>query len=321
MWILFGLFAAVAGVSMADMLVSSKTDTPEDEGSSDTTSTDTADVPHVRTSALPDTIVFENHASSPSPLYHAQEMGLFDDLDERVHSSDLYPPAQPPLPQYLEGGSGDNRLTGTIANDTLVGGAGNDTLVGAGGDNLLQVDSGANHLIGAEGNDTLIGGSGNDTLEGGWGDDLLFAGQGDNLLMGGAGNDTLIGAFLNDTGQDHSGANFLNGGAGDDLLIAGQADTLSGGEGADLFALGDWLAGGAPALIVDFNSSLDQIVLHYDPDRLPPPEVSVTFSADQPDMADIRLNGHIVAHVANAPSLTADAIAIVAGHPVAIAAE
>ncbi|WP_071469447.1 calcium-binding protein [Roseinatronobacter thiooxidans] len=247
--------------------------------------------------------------------------GLFDDLDERIHSSDLFAPVAPPQPVFLEGGAGNDRLVGTVANDTLVGGAGDDILIGAGGDDVLYVDSGANHLIGGEGDDSLIGGAGNDTLEGGWGNDLLVAGGGANLLMGGAGDDTLLGAFLDDAGQDRSGANFLNGGAGDDLLIAGQGDTLNGGAGADFFALGDWLAGRAPAMIVDYSPEQDQIVLHYDPDRLSQPDVRVTFNEDQPDMAEIRLNGQIVAHVANASGLTADAIAIVAGHPAAIAAE
>ena len=247
--------------------------------------------------------------------------GLFDDLDERIHSSDLLPPAAPPQPAFLEGGAGNDRLVGTVANDTLAGGAGDDVLIGAGGDNVLYVDSGANHLIGGEGDDSLIGGAGNDTLEGGWGNDLLVAGGGANLLMGGAGDDTLLGASLDDAGQDRSGANFLNGGAGDDLLIAGQGDTLNGGAGADHFALGDWLAGHAPAMIVDYSPEQDQIVLHYDPDRLSQPDVRVTFNEGQPDMAEIRLNGQIVAHVANASGLTADAIAIVAGHPAAIAAE
>lgn len=358
MWMFFGLLAAVAGASMADFLVSSKSDSDQDEdrmggsegetsgthqgqttglsqmmGLEDDASTITPQVDRALYMGLFDDLDERIHSSdlyppvpgqpdlpepqddepAPTPQYErTPDMGLFDHLDERIHSSDLYPPAQQPQPAFLEGGPQDDRLTGTVADDTLRGGGGNDTLIGAGGNNLLQVDSGANHLIGGEGNDVLRGGSGNDTLEGGWGD---------NVLMGGAGDDTLVGAALDDSGQDRSGANFLNGGAGDDLLIAGQGDMLSGGEGADQFALGDWLAGAAPALIVDYSPEVDQIVLHYDPDRLTQPEVSVTFDATQPDTADIRLNGQIIAHVANASGLTADAIAVVAGYPEAIAAE
>ncbi len=247
------------------------------------------------------------------------EIGLFDDLDERIHSSDDYPPAQPPAPVVLEGGEGDDLLRGSGADDSLSGGAGNDTLIGAGGNNLLQVDSGNNLLRGGEGNDVLLGGTGNDTLEGGWGDDLLVAGGGDNLLMGGAGNDTLVGVKLDDQGQDQSGVNILNGGAGDDLLIAGQGDILHGGAGADTFALGDWLAQGAPVTIVDYTVAEDQFVLHYDPARMLAPEVAVSFDPAHPDTAEIRLNGHVIAYVANAPDLRAGDIMLVAAHPAMIA--
>ena len=256
------------------------------------------------------------------PLPQAEtplDMGLFDDLDERIHSSDLYPPARPPEPVFLEGGDGDDLLRGSGANDSLSGGAGNDTLIGAGGNNLLQVDSGNNLLRGGEGDDVLLGGTGNDTLEGGWGDDLLVAGGGDNLLLGGAGNDTLVGAYLNGQGQDLSGSNILNGGAGDDLLIAGQGDILHGGEGSDTFALGDWLAQGAPVTIVDYTAAEDQFVLHYDPARMAAPKVAVSFDPAHPDTAEIRLNGHVIAHVANAPDLCAEDIALVAAHPAVIA--
>lgn len=253
------------------------------------------------------------------PWEGGPDAGLFDDLAERIHSSDLYPPAVPPEPVVLQAGGGDDLLRGSGADDTLWGGAGNDTLIGAGGNNLLRVDSGNNLLRGGEGNDILLGGSGDDTLEGGWGDDLLVAGGGNNLLMGGAGNDTLVGAALNAFGQDISGADILNGGAGDDLLIAGQGDMLHGGEGADIFALGDWLAQGDPVTILDYSDAEDQLVLHYDPARMATPDVSVSFDPAYPDTAEIRLNGHVIAHVAHAPDLRAGDIALVAAHPVSLA--
>lgn len=58
----------------------------------------------------------------------------------------------------LNGGSGDDSLTGAGANDILLGGEGNDTLLGVGG------------------KDVLIGGDGHDSLTGGALDDLLIAG-------------------------------------------------------------------------------------------------------------------------------------------------
>lgn len=68
----------------------------------------------------------------------------------------------------LTGGFG----THLNAANTIDGGAGNDNLSGYGG------------------NDTLIGGEGNDGLNGGEGDDTLFGGKGDDYLNGGAGSDT-----------------------------------------------------------------------------------------------------------------------------------
>jgi len=82
------------------------------------------------------------------------------------------------------------RATGTgIGEDVLVdienvnGGSGNDTLTG---------DDGANRLSGGAGNDVIDGGAGADTLLGGDGDDILIYDAADPLIDGGAGNDTLV---------------------------------------------------------------------------------------------------------------------------------
>ncbi len=267
----------------------------------------------------------EDHPASGGAPYLPAEpedplAGQFDHLGERIHSSDAYPPASPVMPEVIEAGDEGETLRGSGAGDTVIGGAGDDTLVGAGGNSVLIAGSGNNHLIGSEGDDALIGGAGDDTLQGGWGDDLLIAGGGDNLLMGGAGNDTLIGAALDAEGRDISGANLLNGGAGDDLLIAGQGDMLHGGEGTDVFALGEWLAGQTPATILDYSAQEDQITLHYDPDRIDPPSVSVSHAPGDPATAEIRLEGQIVAYVANAPELLAEDIRLVAGLPAAMLA-
>ena len=58
----------------------------------------------------------------------------------------------------LNGGLGDDTLTGSSGNDILLGGEGDDKLMGMGG------------------NDVLIGGDGHDSLTGGNGDDLLIGG-------------------------------------------------------------------------------------------------------------------------------------------------
>lgn len=202
----------------------------------------------------------------------------------------------------LDGGHGDNLLVGGAGDDTLIGGSGQSTLIGGHGDDRLYAGggsavmlgiSGDNLLQGGEHDDTLIGGTGDDTLIGGHGDDLLVAGGGDNELNGGWGDDTLVGARLDEHGRDIGGANTLNGGAGDDLLILGQGDLAHGGEGADTFVLGEWIAGGAPAQIVDFTPGEDRLVLTH-AEGQSAPDVAVQHDAAS-GLTAILVNGAAVA--------------------------
>ncbi|HBX53801.1 MAG TPA: heme peroxidase [Pseudomonas sp.] len=135
------------------------------------------------------------------------------------------------LSNIIQGGVGNDRLSGLAGNDTLVGGAGNDT------------------LIGGSGNDSMSGGVGNDTYEVTDADDQVVegAGQGtdtvwtslssytltanvENLMFGGSGNFTGTGNALNNTIQGGTGNDTLTGGAGN--------DTLTGGLGNDILVFG-----------------------------------------------------------------------------------
>jgi Ca2+-binding RTX toxin-like protein len=58
----------------------------------------------------------------------------------------------------IEGGDGNDRLTGSKFNDTLIGGDGNDVLNGAAGHDLLIGGRGADALTGAGGDDLLVTG-------------------------------------------------------------------------------------------------------------------------------------------------------------------
>jgi uncharacterized delta-60 repeat protein len=73
---------------------------------------------------------------------------------------------------FVDGSSGDDRITGTGGPDELRGGDGNDTLIGLGGVDILR---------GYAGNDSLNGGSGIDYLFGGFGEDTLTAGDGRDI--------------------------------------------------------------------------------------------------------------------------------------------
>ena len=144
----------------------------------------------------------------------------------------------------------------------LEGGSGNDRLTG---------DAGANILLGGAGDDRLDGGAGNDTLVGGAGTDAASytgatAGVTVNLTLttaqatGGAGTDMLsqvedlIGSGYNDVLTGNTGANRIDGGVGRDTITGGGgADTVLGGDGDDLFvgstlaehAAGEQIIGGA----------------------------------------------------------------------------
>lgn len=145
----------------------------------------------------------------------------------------------------LYGGDGNDSLYGYGGNDTLNGGTGNDTLGGGTGNDWLYGDTGNDYLGGDSGNDVLYGGTGNDTLDGGMDNDWLYGDSGTDKLMGGSGNDYLQG----------SSSTWSN---------SYEYDTLTGGAGADTFALGTWwgnsYVGAGYATITDFSwSSGDKI--------------------------------------------------------------
>lgn len=165
----------------------------------------------------------------------------------------------------LNGGAGNDTITGSNFNETITGGAGTNVLSGGGGiDRLVESVSPATSTtavsarltkstpankpvlftltgFGTDKFDTieelfLSGGAGKDkldvnlfagnvTLNGNGNDDTLTSGSGNDSLDGGDGKDSLTGNESNDA---------LSGGANDDVLIGGAGDdVLSGGTGND----------------------------------------------------------------------------------------
>ena len=131
-----------------------------------------------------------------------------------------------------------NASLGTIiiARDTIieryVAGSGDDNVTGNIADNVLEGRDGDDTLMGGEGNDTLIGGPGADALGGDAGLDTASY----------AGSSTAVTVNLSDgtaTGGDAEGDTFtsienLTGSAFDDTLIGDTAENvLEGGDGAD----------------------------------------------------------------------------------------
>src|SRR5687768_17415853 len=73
----------------------------------------------------------------------------------------------------INGGNGNDSITGTIFIDTINGEGGNDTITGTIGDDVVTGGLGDDTMTGSAGNDRLSGGAGNDTMTGSEGDDTL----------------------------------------------------------------------------------------------------------------------------------------------------
>lgn len=142
----------------------------------------------------------------------------------------------------VDGGIGDDTITGGSGDDTIIGGSGDDTIIGGDGADTIEAGFGADNVDGGAGDDTIDGGSGIDVLEGGLGDDTLLGGAGNDELTGGQGNDTLDGGSGADRLSGQWGDDTIDGGSGDDTLVGGSGnDRLSGDQGADTIrgGLGD----------------------------------------------------------------------------------
>lgn len=96
-------------------------------------------------------------------------------------------------------GSGNDDITGNIANNVLWGGGGADVIRGGYGDDTIRGGAGNDTLNGNRKHDMLIGEGGNDILRGGGGRDRLDGGAGNDRLEGGIGRDKLVGGTGSDT--------------------------------------------------------------------------------------------------------------------------
>jgi Ca2+-binding RTX toxin-like protein len=155
--------------------------------------------------------------------------------------------------EALEGGAGNDVLTGDAADNALDGGAGADQLSGGGGfdavDYSYRTDGVTADADGAAGDDgqpgegdtiatdveDLYGGAGADTLSGNASDNVLFGGASADRLDGGAGEDALFGQDGDDdlTTRDDD-ADFASCGAGDDLVRPDALDEVQDCERSDI---------------------------------------------------------------------------------------
>lgn len=135
----------------------------------------------------------------------------------------------------------------TVSGNTIIAGAGGDAPGDANGSALIEIAgpvatieiSYANGLANFQNFwvsdlffDVLPTGGGNDTIAGGAGADTIFGDAGDDVLAGGTAADSVLG------------------GAGNDTIDAGQGDTLSGGDGDDVFRLVDLAEVGSGSITI-----------------------------------------------------------------------
>jgi Ca2+-binding RTX toxin-like protein len=179
----------------------------------------------------------------------------------------------------INGNSGNEKIQGTNFADEIYALGGNDTVSAGDGNDYIEGGLGSDYLDGGSGIDTVsyrytnigvdvylpsgvVKSRGNysgterivniENVIGGGGDDKLIGDVGANGLAGGKGDDTLIG------------------GSGDDTLNGGtlyDKDVLTGGNGSDIFVLGDsngayYYQTSGYALITDFQSGTDKIQLY-----------------------------------------------------------
>ena len=150
---------------------------------------------------------------------------------------------------FLNGGTGNDTITGSRDGDSINGDGGDDSVLGGLGNDTVDGGEGNDTLNGEVGNDSLLGNTGNDLMDGGDGDDILSGSLGNDTAIGGLGNDSLFGGFGSDVLNGNSGndladggrdADRVLGGSGDDSLKGGTGDdTIRGQSGSDLIKGGD----------------------------------------------------------------------------------
>jgi Ca2+-binding RTX toxin-like protein len=223
----------------------------------------------------------------------------------------------------LNGGPGDDVLTGSDTGDSLEGGDGNDRLVGA---------KGADDMSGSAGNDTLVwnNGDGSDSIDGGAGNDTTEVNGNQTLgdtftldpepggvkfqrtnlvpftldtaterfqVNGLGGDDSItahdgVGAATLLSVDGGAGADTVNGSDGPDLILGGEGnDVLNGGGGDDRIVGGpgsDTMNGGAGDDTLVWNNGDGTDIINGDPGR---DDVEVNGSPTAGDVFTVQPNG------------------------------
>ena len=149
---------------------------------------------------------------------------------------------------------GDAEGDSFVAFENVEGGSGNDRLTGNNAPNVLWGLAGTDTLAGGEGTDTLEGGAGGDVLDGGGGADFAS-------YDGSSAGVSVSLASASGSGGDASGDNFLN---IEGLIGSAFADTLTGGSQDDVIegqGGGDVLDGGGGIDTLSYEASDTRVVV------------------------------------------------------------
>lgn len=155
----------------------------------------------------------------------------------------------------IDGGGGNDTITGSAAADTIIGGSGSDSLSGGGGDDRFEV-------VGTSGFDSYDGGEGNDTIFGAANAAISLAGLTSIEAITGATNSLRLFGLATADNLDFSGTTLTNvvsidTGAGNDTVIGSAgADTIIGGSGNDSLVGG----GGSDTFRMLASSGVDTIL-------------------------------------------------------------
>ncbi|MEQ6250320.1 hypothetical protein ABMC89_15600 [Sulfitobacter sp. HNIBRBA3233] len=154
----------------------------------------------------------------------------------------------------VDGGLGNDSLTGSDTGDLLIGGAGDDTLTGGAGNDWLSADSGANAVDGGAGTDMVSFAGADHAIVADIGAGRVTAGDAVSTLTD---IENLTGSIFGDYIIGDAGDNRLRGlGDYDWFVGSGGADTYEGGDGRDMVSYVDATAGVAVSLALGGLSGL-----------------------------------------------------------------
>ncbi|MCC3475035.1 MULTISPECIES: cadherin-like domain-containing protein [unclassified Microcoleus] len=131
------------------------------------------------------------------------------------------------------GDGGDNDIDGGDGDDEIEGGKGKNKIKGGNGKNKIKGgDGGDNEIEGGDDDDEIEGGKGKNKIKGGKGKNKIKGGDGENDIEGGDDDDDIIGGKGKNKIKGGKGKNKIKGGDGDNDIEGGDDDDdIEGGKG------------------------------------------------------------------------------------------